>query len=68
MPYCIFLFQIRGGVLQKSQQEPGDAPSWRQCADDANLLLCEAAVLRLRLFRVCWPGARLQLLLSLEVA
>ena len=32
------------------------------------LLLCEAAAISLRLFMVCWPGARLQLLLSLEVA
>lgn len=67
MPYRIFLFQIRGG-LQKSQQEPGGALSGRQCADDSILLLCEAAALSLRLFMVCWPGARVQLLLSLEVA
>ena len=59
MPYCSFLFQIRGGVLQKRQQESGGAPLWRQHAGDAVLLQCEAAALGLVLFVVHWPGARL---------
>lgn len=65
----VFSFSKLEVVLcKKSQQEPGGAPSWRHCADDSILLLCEAAALSLRLFMVCWPGARVELLLSLEVA